>query len=79
MGLPVFTADNASTGSNQTSSSRDVNPANAQQQQQQSRAVGAGANTGAGMTRPKTEAENEADRLYEERIEEEYARMEGGC
>ncbi|KFA60488.1 hypothetical protein S40285_06896 [Stachybotrys chlorohalonatus IBT 40285] len=77
MGLPVFTADDVSTGSNQTSSSRDVNPANAQQQH--SRAVGAGANTGAGVTRPKTEAEKEADRLYEERIEEEYARMEGGC
>lgn len=30
------------------------------------------------MTRPKTEAEREADRLYEERMEEEYAKREGG-
>ncbi|KAH7116238.1 hypothetical protein B0J11DRAFT_539511 [Dendryphion nanum] len=27
----------------------------------------------------KTEAEREADRLYEERIEEEYAKREGGA
>ena len=27
----------------------------------------------------KTEAEKEADRLYEERIEEEYAKREGGA
>lgn len=42
------------------------------------RATGAGANTGAGVTRPKTEAEKEADKLYEERIEDEYAMREGG-
>ncbi len=29
--------------------------------------------------RLKTEAEEEADRLYEERIEEEYAKREGGA
>lgn len=44
-----------------------------------SRPTGAGVNTGAGMTRPKTEAELEADRLYEERMEEEYAKREGGA
>jgi len=27
----------------------------------------------------KTESEKEADRLYEERIEEEYAKREGGA
>jgi len=27
----------------------------------------------------KTEAEKEADRIYEERIEEEYAKREGGA
>ncbi|KAK1759531.1 hypothetical protein QBC47DRAFT_398343 [Echria macrotheca] len=44
-----------------------------------SRPTGAGVNTGAGTTRPKTEAEKEADRLYEERIEDEYAKREGGA
>ncbi|RYP21692.1 hypothetical protein DL767_009208 [Monosporascus sp. MG133] len=42
-------------------------------------ATGAGVNTGAGITREKTEAEIEADRLYEERMEEEYAKREGGA
>ncbi|KAI1159873.1 hypothetical protein F5B18DRAFT_655197 [Nemania serpens] len=40
--------------------------------------TGAGVNTGAGTTREKTEAEIEADRLYEEAMEEEYAKREGG-
>ncbi|KAI0450777.1 glycoside hydrolase superfamily [Xylaria acuta] len=42
-------------------------------------ATGAGVNTGAGTSREKTEAELEADRLYEEAIEEEYAKREGGA
>jgi hypothetical protein len=42
-------------------------------------ATGAGANTGAGVSRPKTEAEQAADQQYEERIEEEYAKREGGA
>jgi hypothetical protein len=42
-------------------------------------ATGAGVDTGAGITRPKTEAELEADRLYEEAMEEEYAKREGGA
>ena len=41
--------------------------------------TGAGVDTGAGITREKTEAEKEADRLYEERIEEEYAKRDGGA
>lgn len=40
--------------------------------------TGAGVNTGAGTTREKTEAEKEADRLYEEAMEEEYAKRDGG-
>jgi len=40
---------------------------------------GAGSNTGAGKTRPKTEEEMHADHLYEERMEEEYAKREGGA
>lgn len=54
----------------------------AQQQQPSpsvSQATGAGANTGAGTTRPKTAEELEADRLYEEAMEEEYAKREGGA
>ncbi|KAJ4293781.1 hypothetical protein N0V88_005290 [Collariella sp. IMI 366227] len=39
------------------------------------RATGAGANTGAGVTRPKTEAEIEADKKYEEAMEDEYAKL----
>jgi hypothetical protein len=45
----------------------------------ESRPTGAGVNTGAGSTREKTEAEREADRQYEERMEEEYAKREGGA
>ncbi|KAI0602122.1 hypothetical protein F4775DRAFT_538442 [Biscogniauxia sp. FL1348] len=43
------------------------------------RPTGAGVDTGAGTTREKTAAEIEADRLYEERMEEEYAKREGGA
>lgn len=42
------------------------------------RPTGAGVNTGAGTTRPKTTEELEADMLYEEAMEEEYAKREGG-
>lgn len=45
----------------------------------QQKPTGAGVNTGAGSSRPKTEAELEADRLYEEKMEEEYAKREGGA
>ncbi|KAK3303450.1 uncharacterized protein B0T15DRAFT_496001 [Chaetomium strumarium] len=44
-----------------------------------SRPTGAGVNTGAGTTREKTEAELEADRRYEEAMEDEYAKREGGA
>lgn len=43
------------------------------------KATGAGVNSGAGTTREKTEAEKEADRKYEEAMEEEYAKREGGA
>jgi hypothetical protein len=36
-------------------------------------------NTTQNTTQTKTEAEEAADRLYEERIEEEYAKREGGA
>ncbi|OBS19824.1 hypothetical protein FPOA_11549 [Fusarium poae] len=71
MGLPTFSESTTTT----TSSSQTP-----QEQQNSSTGVatGAGANTGAGVTRPKTEAELEADRLYEEAMEEEYAKRDGG-
>lgn len=50
-----------------------------QQQSTECRPTGAGVNTGAGTTRPKTAEELEADRLYEEAMEEEYAKREGGA
>ncbi|KAJ8061310.1 hypothetical protein OCU04_010373 [Sclerotinia nivalis] len=37
------------------------------------------ANTSNDQTAQKSEAQLEADRLYEERIEEEYAKREGGA
>ncbi|KAK2004945.1 hypothetical protein LX36DRAFT_705844 [Colletotrichum falcatum] len=46
-------------------------PTNDQSQSQTDQATGAGVDTGAGTTRPKTEAELEADRLYEEAMEED--------
>jgi hypothetical protein len=65
-------AENAGpTGSQSTTANREGQPDGQQ-------ATGAGVNTGAGVTREKTEAELEADRLYEERMEDEYAKREGG-
>ncbi|KAM0426668.1 hypothetical protein ACHAPT_007984 [Fusarium lateritium] len=68
MGLPTFSELTA----------KDQTPQQQQQTQTEPVATGAGANTGAGVTRPKTEEELEADRLYEEAMEEEYAKREGG-
>ncbi|KAK9440651.1 hypothetical protein VB005_05284 [Metarhizium brunneum] len=70
MGLPIYTGPSTSTPNQAAaheSAPRDAPPA------------GAGANTGAGTTRPKTSEEQEADRLYEEAMEEEYAKREGGA
>ncbi len=50
-----------------------------QEQENNPSATGAGADTGAGITRSKTEAEKAADREYEERIEDEYAKRDGGA
>lgn len=48
------------------------------QQPTEDRPTGAGMNTGAGTTRSKTPEELEAARLYEEAMEEEYAKRDGG-
>ncbi|KAL2202423.1 MFS general substrate transporter [Sarocladium strictum] len=85
MGLPLFNAsksESASSDTNNTTTTIFSSPARStfitSPSASQGRGLGAGANTGAGITRPKTEAEEEADRLYEEAMEEQYARMEGG-
>lgn len=67
----------------QPRSTEAVPSSNAQQAPQQPtddrQSTGAGVDTGAGTTRPKTAEEVEADRLYEDAIEEEYAKREGGA
>lgn len=70
MGLPLNDTSAASRTSADTPETT---------QSQASRASGAGTDTGAGVSRPKTEAELEADRLYEEAMEEAYAKREGGA
>lgn len=45
----------------------------------QDQPTGAGVNTGAGSSRSKTAEEIEADKRYEEAMEEEYAKRDGGA
>lgn len=75
MGLPMHDATAAA------GSSTESLPTTQPQQTGQATpgATGAGANTGAGVTREKTAEEIEADRLYEERMEDEYAKRDGGA
>ncbi|KAK4190753.1 hypothetical protein QBC35DRAFT_448942 [Podospora australis] len=71
------------TKSTPISTSAPAQPSGGQDHQQTDKInvvpTGAGANTGAGTTRPKTQEEVEADRKYEEAMEEEYAKREGGA
>ncbi|KFH40426.1 hypothetical protein ACRE_089120 [Hapsidospora chrysogenum ATCC 11550] len=76
MGLPTFSSSSSAEDKNNKNTAETTTTAAQSSQQQQ--ATGAGANTGAGVTREKTAAEKEADRLYEERMEDEYAKREGG-
>ncbi|KAK1767844.1 hypothetical protein QBC33DRAFT_558673 [Phialemonium atrogriseum] len=66
------------TGSSTTARQTTSGPVDSQSAAAAAGATGAGVDSGAGTTRQKTEAEREADRLYEERMEEEYAKREGG-
>ena len=72
MGQPLNQSNKTQTHPHRTAASEQDKPG------PHSRPTGAGVDTGAGTTRPKTAAELEADRLYEERMEEEYAKREGG-
>lgn len=73
MGLPVHTTVEKPS----TSETRDANVQASSFSGEQSTA---NSNSGAGGTRqPKGEAELAAEKLYEERIEDEYAKREGGA
>ncbi|KUI59099.1 hypothetical protein VP1G_06362 [Cytospora mali] len=74
MPIPNFTPRS------ETDESQTQQPEQQQQlsEEDQGRPTGAGVNTGAGSTREKTAEELEADRLYEEAMEDEYAKRDGG-
>ena len=76
MGLPQHNTTTPSSEAQKTTTTQNTSQEHSHDAT--TRASGAGVNTGAGVTREKTEAEKEADRLYEERMEEEYAKREGG-
>lgn len=83
MPIPNFKPSSGGSGEPQVQDQVQDQTQPAQQQvvaeeDQGRRPVGAGVNTGAGSTRDKTAGEIEADRLYEEAMEEEYAKRDGG-
>jgi hypothetical protein len=78
MGLPQHNTTTTPSSEAQKTTTTTQNTSQEHPHDATTRASGAGVNTGAGVTREKTEAEKEADRLYEERMEEEYAKREGG-
>lgn len=67
----------ASAPTGVASSTNDPQPH--QQFASEDRPTGAGVDTGAGSTREKTSEEVEADKRYEEAMEEEYAKRDGGA
>ncbi|KAK3941601.1 hypothetical protein QBC46DRAFT_97414 [Diplogelasinospora grovesii] len=75
MPVPVANVDVSDVQNSQAGQHQPLPQANTQE----NKPTGAGVNTGAGTTRPKTEAELQADRDYEERMEDEYAKREGGA
>ena len=68
MGLPIHTTDKPST-SETREAPKDSQPA----------AQVSNAQSGMAQQTSKSEAELAAEKLYEERIEEEYAKREGGA
>lgn len=82
MGLPLRKNSSSASAPQPTATSTLISSGQstiAHSTSAQDRATGAGGNVGAGITRPKTEAEMLADRLYEEAMEEQYAMREGGA
>ncbi|ODA75888.1 hypothetical protein RJ55_08529 [Drechmeria coniospora] len=81
MGLPVASSKTASEAKRSTHDAQESAATSARRDDDHHTTAmpkGAGVNTGAGTTRAKTAEEVEADRLYDERIEEEYAKRDGG-
>ncbi|ROV87114.1 hypothetical protein VSDG_10033 [Cytospora chrysosperma] len=75
MPIPNF---KPSSGTDEAQAQTQTQTQHQQVAEDQGRPTGAGVNTGAGSTREKTASEVEADRLYEEAMEDEYAKREGG-
>lgn len=69
---PTFISSEAPVVSNNSAKPPTDSPAPASSTDPKRESNAEGANS-------KSEAEKEADRLYEERIEEEYAKREGGA
>ncbi|KAF1990731.1 hypothetical protein K402DRAFT_417490 [Aulographum hederae CBS 113979] len=70
MGLPLPTNEKPSTSETQAAKHTTTTTANGASKQTGQNGQG---------QQQKTEAELEADRLYEERMEDEYAKREGGA
>lgn len=80
MSAPSTTSSNAEMPTNPSKVETEVRTdASGQDSSHAAEAVGASGSSGASGTRVKSSAEDAADRLYEERIEEEYAKREGGA
>ncbi|KAK7556921.1 hypothetical protein IWX50DRAFT_209608 [Phyllosticta citricarpa] len=73
MPLPIYTSEKPSTSETNTTTENS----GAQQSQQQTSSNQT--NSSSYQNRPKSEAELAAEKLYEERMEEEYAKREGGA
>jgi len=81
--MPIPTSTKSSSEQQQQQQQQDTTTTSTTQQQHvgnpSAAATGAGVDTGAGITRDKTQAELDADRLYEEAMEDEYAKRDGGA
>lgn len=80
--MPIPTSTKSSSEQQQQQGTTATSSTTEQQQQASNpstTATGAGVDTGAGITRDKTQAELDADRLYDEAMEDEYAKRDGGA
>ncbi|KAJ9644540.1 hypothetical protein H2201_000314 [Coniosporium apollinis] len=74
MPLPVLTTEKPST-----SETKETNVVADQGSQRSAEVSDQSSQMGSTDQRPQSDAEKAADKLYEERIEEEYAKREGGA
>ncbi|KAJ5899085.1 hypothetical protein N7495_003829 [Penicillium taxi] len=80
--MPIPTADHYDKEQSQNTSSADHVSHNASSQDSSDRTFTGSGDSALGSSSSQTDrplSEEEADRLYEERIEEEYAKREGGA